>query len=280
MDRRIRNTEAINSPSRRKFVTAPEKSISLENMKYIFVLILLFVSQIAHSQVILENLRQKQEKKEASRWTLAGWLAQKERIQMMDYWLAMNTKDDPFEFSIGADSGDLDQSRSQGTSTSESSEDSLQYNFTAYASIIGIEGRWIDNEEAYEGSDISLHLRLLGASQQNTNINLEVGQYVRTLDIFTFQDEEFKTTFYGGSLTLYLIKYFGIKGRYYQIQEDTSDNQVEISGSRTEFEAFIDYSFVRVYGQLYQEEMDFSLTGNNPIALEVDGVNAGLKIFF
>ncbi|MEZ4873855.1 MAG: hypothetical protein R2827_16765 [Bdellovibrionales bacterium] len=44
---------------------------------------------------------------------------------------------------------------------------------------------------------------------------------------------------------MYLIKHFGISGRYIQIQKVESSNLVEFSGTRSEVEAFIDYGIFR-----------------------------------
>ena len=221
----------------------------------------------------------KQEQKQRTRWTLSDWLAQKERIRMMDYWLAMNTSDNPFEFSLGVDSGSLTSELDDGTTPIDASEQAVQYSVSAFASIVGLSGRLVDNSDNYNGSDLAFNVRILGSSQQNTNITLEYGQYLRTYSVLSATDEEFKTSYYGASFTLYLIKYFGIKGRYMHINPVESGNMIELSGSRTEVEAFIDYGILRIYGQWYSEPIEFK-NSTSTIENNRDGIQAGIKLFF
>ncbi|MEZ4873854.1 MAG: hypothetical protein R2827_16760 [Bdellovibrionales bacterium] len=142
----------------------------------IWLLVLFFtISELAQAQEgVYEVVVKKQEKKERTRWTLTDWLAQKERIRMMDYWLAMNTSDNPFEFSIGMDTGDLTLETDDGTTVVDTSERASQYHLSAFATIVGISGRLVDNSDDYDGSELAFNLRLLGSSQQNTNLTFRV----------------------------------------------------------------------------------------------------------
>tara|TARA_B100000749_G_scaffold280894_2_gene280549 strand:+ start:45699 stop:46415 length:717 start_codon:yes stop_codon:yes gene_type:complete len=238
------------------------------------------MTELAQAQEgIYQVVVKKQEQKQRTRWTLADWLAQKDRIRMMDYWLAMNTSDNPFEFSLSVDTGNLNVTSESSGSSTEESERASQYGVSAFASIVGITGRLVENSDGYEGSDLAFNLRLLGSSQQNTNITLEYGQYLRKADIFSLNGEEFKSPYYGASFTLYFIKYFGIKGRYLQIQKSESANDISFQGTRTEVEAFIDYGIIRIFGQWYDEPIEFKQSGTTT-EQDRQGVQAGVKIFF
>src|SRR5690606_14405391 len=56
----------------------------------------------AHAEDVYEFVIRKQKQKESSRWTLEGWLAQRDRMRLMDLWLALHSPS-PYEFYLGGE---------------------------------------------------------------------------------------------------------------------------------------------------------------------------------
>jgi hypothetical protein len=92
-------------------------------------------------------------------------------------------------------------------------------------------------------------------------------------------DETFRNQFYGGSLTLYITKYFGIEGLYKQYLEDESDAGQKLEGERIEGTFFIDFSFIRPYATYFQEKEELTTTTER-VENKKNGIMGGIKIFF
>ena len=64
----------------------------LRNLFVGLTIIMLLVSSskaIADQVVVVKVIENRQEKRKSTRWTLTEWLKIKERMKMMDVWLAM-----------------------------------------------------------------------------------------------------------------------------------------------------------------------------------------------
>lgn len=179
----------------------------------------------------------KQEQKKATRWSLAEWLETKDRMRLMDLWLALHTPT-PFEFYISGFHQNLDSNlRRESTG--------LNGELAAYATIFGLGLR----KEFYGRNDWEglFHLRLFGFHSQGTNLTLHAGFKG------PIGSGDSRNTILGGSINFYLAKFFGIEMLYHHYFDPTSGNRPEPSQTRFEGGAFIDFSFVRVFGDLIRE---------------------------
>jgi hypothetical protein len=188
----------------------------------------------------------KQEEKKLKRWTLQEWLETKEKMRLMDMWLALHTPS-PFEFFVGTEF----QTPSSG----------IGLGVAAYASLVGLEiqHEWISPPRTHA----LFHLRIFGFADQSTHITLQAG----------LRDEERgdgampRSALLGGRMSVYVLKYFGVEGLYRHYFA-TAGRGAE---RRWEAGAFIDFSFVRVYGKYFNE--------NSPLQYR-DGPLIGLKLYF
>jgi hypothetical protein len=184
------------------------------------------VCQCTNADEIYTFVIKKQEEKKSTRWSLQDWLETRDRMRLMDIWLALHTSS-PYEFYIGGDARFL---------TEKNTLDSKYY-FSAFASIFGL---GIERESVYSRLNGMFFLRVLGFHNQGTNITLHVGVRNQT------EPFSFYSSFVGGAMTLYMTRFFGIEGlfRYYFPADDT----VELQATYLETNAFIDFRFLRIYG--------------------------------
>lgn len=222
------------------------------NKKTLLIAALLFVpcllSFSAHAEDVYTLIIRKQEKKEQSRWSLSQWLETRDRMRLMDLWLALNSLS-PYEFFIGAD-----YVSAEGLGAREGG---MKISAAAYASIFGL-GYERERLAELTTHQLAFNLRIFGYHVQGTNITLQGG--LRYEDGF-FGDTG-RSTFAGVGTTIYLARHFGLEGvfrRYFQ----------QNVGSRYQGGAFIDFRFVRVGAHYFK---DYSRS--------VDGIEGGLKLFF
>ena len=259
--------------------------------KVILVASLCFLSAgIAHAAParsdFLANLgsgiSRKADERYQSRWTLADWFETQRRTRLQDMWLAGNKSDDLYEFYVGGRTG----VRQVHENSSESSvrPRANQALAGAYATLVGIEGRYFDfagpsaaeNSQNAYGWEALFGFRPLGDSMQNSNLTLFYGLNFRD-EVGTggIQNPTAKLR-----MTLYLTKAFGIEGHYQWIFKGES-NGVAVDGSEVEGSVFLDFSLLRIFGA-WSQDVRTRVTSATAARLERkrESVDVGLKIFF
>jgi hypothetical protein len=201
----------------------------------------------------------KQEQKEKSRWSLADWLDTRDRMRVMDLWLAMHSPT-PYEFFIASDYGFVTRSAGGGLNH-------LSFSAAAYAQIFGLQfqydaaprNRWF----------AQFNLRFFGLHAQATNMTLIAG--VRNQSDSAGQT--FRNAYLGGSITLYFARFFGVDGQYQYFFTSTPSSTGEVAGGyRLQGGAFIDFKFFRPYAYYFFEDTLANTYQN--------GFHLGAKIFF
>lgn len=208
-------------------------------------------------------VNKKQEKKKNTRWTLAEWLQQKERVRAMDMWLAMNSSSNLFEFYMAGSKGTLD------IKSSNISEDFTQAEAGAFATITGVEYQYTDSDSFYQ-SRYMFTLRLFGTSQQSTNLSVSYGGLAHNQNTSVY-----KTDFYKGSLSLYLTQFFGVQAENTWINKTVDSNQNTFSGSELNAIVFIDFKALRIFGKYQTSEYLY-----NANKVERSGILTGIKLYF
>lgn len=213
----------------------------------------LFFSSPLQADEVYTFVVKKQEAKKNSRWNLSDWLITRDSMRLQDLWLSLHTPV-PYEFYLGGDYRFV---------SSVNGERDYRMTFAAYAKIFGLS---VEKESEPSRYNLLFNLRIFGLHNQSTNITLHGG--IRSQK----EPSEFRSAVAGASLTLYLSKYFGLEGvlrHYFKATPSTSGQT--FSGNQTEANAFIDFSFLRVYGGVLKQPMD----SNREL-----GYHLGTRLFF
>ncbi len=259
--------------------------------KHIFFLIVssLSFSPLAKSEPekVTKYIIEVQEERRDTRWTLTEWLRIKERMKMMDLWLAM--MNDPAkskfrpEFSAsyysfrGTLENTVEDSITASTGTSGRAELWLTNLISGTIGIrtlnidLGVEGfgrKMVslgDTRTSYAGS-----LRLFGKNIQDSSLTLKYGVYQSNYDD---QPEIARGRVLGGSLQLYILRSLGAEGTYYGfVEKDKPVSTKNMGGTYYEYFGFIEVSLLRLMVGAYQESW-LDLTSEK-------GTLAGVKLQF
>ncbi len=241
----------------------------------LLVLIMFLFSFQAHC-FAKNSFNEKVGNKEASRWTLAEWLAQKERVKMMDVWLALHSSDNPYEFFIGGASSSYRLS-SDLFDTPES-ERLNQGELGAFATIVGLRGQYFSSTEDDYGWKASFVLRILGTAEQGTHWNLFYGIRNQKL-LFNDVIEEFQNNFIGADFNLYLTSKFGMNFMYEKLLPVKTKNEISKEGDVYSAKVFIDFYFIEVFGRWFQENIELS-SDFLRIKSKREGFGLGLLFYF
>jgi len=206
------------------------------------------------------------------RWTLGDWMSQKQKIRLMDQWLAVNRQSQMFELNFEGGQSQYDLTIG-GTRTSQ---DVTRFSGQLWISIFGLQYIKEESDEDWESQSYQFNIRLLGQSTQSTNLTAFYG--VRTWDdanpIYDYENQ-----FAGARLNLYIVSFFGIEGLYRKDLSATDSSQREVEGERTEYGVFFDLSFVRIYGNAFVDKTTITTAGV-PQIVKRDGFDAGFRIYF
>lgn len=221
-------------------------------------------ASVSHADDSYTFIIQKQEQKKNTRWTLAEWLETRDRMRLMDLWLAMNSPT-PYEFFVGGDYQLLENQ-------SATSLSGFRFYAAAYATIFGLE---VQREAIPDARWFGLfHFRFFGYHAQGTNITFHLG--LRS----TADGSDYRNAIAGLSMNFYFSKFFGIRGLWYNYFKSTpSASGATLSGSRLEAGAFLDFSFLRVYGNYLSEPETLELSGTSTPQTRT-GFILGTMIFF
>lgn len=192
----------------------------------------------------------KQEQKKKTRWSLAEWLETKERIRLMDQWLALHSPS-PYEFFVSGIYGVGTEPSSSGWGVSAA----------AYASIVGLEAQYESN--GVTSASTFVDLRLFGYHNQGSNITVEGG-----LRHLNYGGSSVRSPLLGAKLCLYLNRFSGFEGLVRHFYESTAG--AVGAGKRYEAGAFIDFQFIRIFGDYFRETTPETRAG----------VNLGARFYF
>jgi len=193
--------------------------------------------------------------KAISKWSLDEFIAQQNKFKLQDLWLAFHTPT-PFEFFLsGAYKG-------YATPNISGSEFALG----AFASLFGI---GIQDEAASDNRLYGLfYLRIFGFQDEGTNLTLQTG--LRNVNA----GSGYRNALAGGSLSIYIKRYFAITGlyRHYFSSTPTESGAVS-SGDRFEGGALVDFKLLQIYGNYFAEQ-------ENATASIRNGVTFGGRFYF
>ena len=244
-------------------------------MRIIFLCLSLLLSSIPFTlsaNDVYVIVMQKQEQKKQRGWSLADWMVTKNKMKAMDMWLALNSSANLFEFYIGGHQSNYDLNNIHN-STKEPKE-VLGGELGAYVSILGVEFEYDKSNEKYDLRSGMVALRIFGTAYQGTNLTIGFGN--KTFDVEN--DNEYNNQFIQGKLAINLFSFLGVQGIYKNYLSRES-NGIELSGYKNIFGAYLDIYFLRIYGNLFAEKLNYS----NSLVYTTqkrNGYTLGAQIFF
>jgi hypothetical protein len=176
-------------------------------------------------------------------WTLADWLSQKNKKNLMDQWLAMHRSGRWLELSAQA-------SELQYTSTGTQQRGQL-YRGNIYVSLVDLYAETERTDENLNTWAAAGGLRLLGRSLQTTSLVVRYGAKQWMLG-----SERVSTPFVDGELQLYILSWFGIQGEYRYYFRGVSNLGNPWEGHRWSAGAFVELGVLRLFADYYQEPIE------------------------
>jgi len=238
---------------------------------------------VAHAQEgTYEVIFRKEQEKQASRWSLADWLAQKQSNRLADLVLAKNSHTSIYEFFFDAESYN-DSAIATASKGSESNHDIYTGMVGAYAGIIGLRGGYeadTENRSTWTGS---FNVRLLGRALQDTHLNLEYGLRGITLAASGSSGstaETFQNQYGAVTLDVYLTKKFGLEGIYRRILPAQSNLNRTLIGEQEQAGVFIDFGILRVFGNWRNEFLSYDGGGQATSNEFRQGFGGGFRLYF
>lgn len=241
------------------------------------LLVLLLIPFHANAYFQLDLMKAKKVDREATQWTLFDWMAQKNRVALMDHWLALNRSANWFELNAGATRGRLKLKSETGAITTTVNQDVQTYHLDMYLSILNIRGeydKYGDEREAYGGA---LGLRLLGTSSQTTNLIARYG-WRKTNNLVS--QEVWENQYAEGNLQIYLVKAFGLNGAYRHYFPADSNKGTSLKGYRATAGAFLEFLIFRVYANAFQEPLERRASDGTVTKDDRSGIEGGVRLFF
>lgn len=256
----------------------------LNLIKTFFICLLIFVSNLSNAQESSPSsgssrpwlLTQGAAAREAKRFTLQGWLENKDRRALMDMWLTINTPS-PYEFVLGGSLFQYSLTSVTNNVSNVKNYKSYTGEISAYARFVGVTAEYSNNQE--EGfNDVTglFNLRVFGNTVQGSHITLHYGLRTRSAENKSYRLNQ---SFPAATLQIYLMKYFGIQSHYRAYLPITDSFYGDVQGDELTAGAFIEFGALRLFGDWFQERQNSKL---NSIETNSDrtGTKVGLKIYF
>ncbi|MDA9951048.1 hypothetical protein N9D31_00605 [Oligoflexaceae bacterium] len=261
-----------------------------------------------------------QEYRKSTRWTLTEWLRIKERMKMMDVWLAMFSdpnKDKSFRPELNLNYG-IHNGQFSVTGTNNHEADLtgkyarvqlwLTNIITGTLGIrmlnieIGAEGYWRISDNAldlltgdadtYEdpvlqnisAQHYSGNIRLFGKSIQDSSIVAKYGQYevINTLHLGEnlFPATPMEGVFLGAEVQFYLFKAFGLESNYHEYQK--AENEESTASLIGSYIDYGAYLEISLFRLMFGKyEENWTVTDpNGAYDVKGSGYTAGLKLQF
>lgn len=245
-------------------------------MRYLFVFLILFLSAKSFAYNFTPA-SVPQQSKEASRWSLAQWMEQKGKMQWMDLWLNSNVESPSFyEIYMGGDYAQFESTTSvnSGPATLEKDINSWRAHAGAFVSLLGIYSQYekIEDETREQWEFLGM-LRILGHTDQGSNLTGFYGLHEQN-----FGSDYVRNNEAGGYLTLYLVNFLAIQGKYQHFFENKSEQGVNVDGHRIEASTWVEYGALRIYGTWYKEPLNYT-TAIDTKTITREGFYLGVRVY-
>ena len=240
-------------------------------------LILLFATLSANAQTTSNRpwlLSQGAAAREAKRFTLQEWLEGKERRNMMDMWLSINTPS-PYEFVISGALQNYNLETASAGVTAAQLKSVYTGELSAYATFVGASLEHTNNQpENFSDLTGIFNVRVFGNTVQGSHLTLHYGLRTRTSENYRLNQP-----FPAITLQIYLMKFFGIQGNYRDFGTFTESFYGASKMNEVTYGAFIEYGDLRLFGDVYQERQN-SILNNVETTFRREGARLGIKFYF
>ena len=265
-----------------------------------------------------------QRERHSTRWTLTEWLRIKERMRLMDVWLAMFSSPAKPRFrpevnliyqhaagngstrapAGGGAGGSMEESYAREGSRFRSQIflTNLVSSTTGLRTLnidLGVEGEVNHHDElrplvaatglsgaGRRGPSLmtgALDFRIFGKHIQDSSLILKGGRWEGNnpwlADADRRKDYPIGGLMAGAELSLYLFRWLGLEGHFWQYGGDQSPGSGEYHGKRTEYLAWIEVSLIRFMIGQYQEHWE-GRVDDGDATLDESGLLSGLKLQF
>ncbi|HTL12829.1 MAG TPA: hypothetical protein VL588_10095 [Bdellovibrionota bacterium] len=226
---------------------------------------------VARGEDVYEWVLRKQEKKQQSRWSISDWIETRDKMRLMDLWLAIHSPS-PYEFYLGGEY--LLNNPSGGGANAAGFNGHL----AAYASIFGLEAQYTNLSAQERYWQALFLLRLFGLQAQGTNITLQGGLRSELSGV----RQSSRNPMVGVSMNLYLARFFGLEGLFQSRFEGTPNSSGNrYGGTDWGAGAFIDFKFLRLYGQYHWlNDFTYAPGGGAPTEAPSGQINVGARLYF
>ncbi len=263
--------------------------------------------------VVTTYVTKVQEERQSTRWTLTEWLRIKERMKMMDVWLAMfsDPKKDTFRPELNLSYAVTRGAADAGGSVNGKQGRGQLWLTNLVSSTVGIrmlnidlglegfhrDATW-DDSVAGEAASLTApgpsavaghfgHSYYTGKSIQDSSIILKYGEFRATAplvsDDTTAADlvgaaKAARGKVAGAELQLYLFKWLGAEGTYTSFTGRRPGGDVPVaSGTYIDYLGFVEISLLRLMVGRYEEEWQFDNSAGKATTKE-HGVLGGVKL--
>lgn len=289
------------------------------NPRIAFIGSLLLVSALSTSPayseetVVTTYITKRQEERESTRFTLTEWLRIRERMKMMDVWLAMFS--DPQKDVFAPELGGfflMQQAKvkimtpgktEEGSYTAKEAGGQIYLtNLFTYSTKLrtlnidlGLEGN-IRQTSAFSPSEGSVppgsrketlkyflgNLRIFGKNVQDSSLVIKYGQYFLGSSLTSLTadavDQNTSGQAAGAELQLYLFRWLGLEGQAIKFGDSTSAfASGERQGLKFLYGPYIEIAVLRLVGGWYKETWSFS-KNNIETKTADEGLYAGMRL--
>lgn len=209
---------------------------------------------------------------ESTRWTLGGWMQQKEKFRLQDQWLALNKQRNFFEFTVSGGQSSYESTTNGVTSK----EDLTQISAQMWISIFGLQYVRADSSEDFTSQSGQFNVRLFGTSTGSTHLTAHYG--VRKTE-YESPKNEIENQFAGIDTSIYLVDFFGISGGYQQTFDAKDTLGTSREGERIEYGAFFDIAFLRISATFFEDTTKLRPSSGASSEVKRDGLLTGIQFY-
>jgi len=262
--------------------------------------------------VAIVYVAEKQEERRSTQFTLTEWLRIKERMKLMDVWLAMFSTPEKDRFSpelrVSANILQGQFHRTDSLKSSAKGQDQTAQIFLTnlISGTIGLKSLNIDLGATYKTQNLTSsstsgdlasfqlnqtrdivagNLRILGDHIQDTSLVLSYGSFHSSglqIGLTESAPNSLQGSYLSAALEVYITSGLGLTGSMSKMEADTAESSLEsvnVELSTLHYGAFVAISLLRIQYEIV-EEKSLHWQNSTPINTQFKGHSLGLSLMF